>query len=678
MVAFKFDNFEGWQKSFSIKSFLSVLDRANGLLSGMRADFTADRGQFYVGLVIFFSVAAVFWWARKRSEWLATRNGVLLRLFVGITLLALWLSQGPFSVFTGLQAFLKGSVQAADWIAALMWLMACVPPLMIYAILPAGPRRGWWAALIIIIYLFVPGFVILEKLPLYRDIRAPWGFWEVGFFAVAVTGALALQQMFSAFLEKRDRLIVAGLLALIAGLDASAYLSKFFAPGFRRRLSPISTRAAASQDLAIDGRVYPVGPVFLPAHPMQSGRGLNSEAIWSHFQMQGMRALFGGASASAPAMQTYMRIAGISHILLDKQDPFTPRQIQEAFSQAYPTGFDSDYIKILENKDSLAPAFTAREYIAMDPGTETMSTAFLEAAGRINAVPVELGPNQRTYPFLAGSGTHQVGTIQVTQRYAQAPGEPFQRVPYALPRTNPSLMVFNPNGAREGWLVVTEAWHPDWRAYSDGAEIPVHRAFGGLMAVTLSRTEGPVEFVFSPPRWYDWCLHRGHVMDRGGRDASRDAVAPCAAPLEGCLDGGAQTKAGDQTADSAREEGRCGHSHHNERESIGKALDFGAQSARKLDVLVVDDGSPDGTADVVALVRSSTSRSSSLRARARRAGAPLTAGASNGLPSEAMTPLAKWMRSAPPSAPASRSSSRHWSAGRTLPWVPGILVESRC
>lgn len=602
VAAFKFDNFEGWQHSFSIKSFLSVLDRANGLLAGMRGDFTADRGQFYVGLVTFFAVGAVFWWARKNSAWMGSRSGVLLRLFTGITLLALWLSQGPFSVFTGLQEFLKGSVQAADWIAALMWLMACVPPLLIYAMLPATPHRGWWAALLILIYLFVPGFVILEKLPLYRDIRAPWGFWEVGFFAVAVTGALALQQMFSAFIEKRDRLIVAGLLALIAGLDAHAYYSKFFAPGLPAQTFSDFDRAQRHLKTAlIDGRVYPMsGRYFYLRTPMQSGRGLNSEAAWGHFQMQGMRALINGANASGPAMQTYMRVAGISHVLLDKKDPFTPQQVQEAFSQAYPTAFDSEYIKVLENKDSLAPAFAAREYIAMDPGTETMSTAFLEAAGRINAVPIEIGANERTYPFLAGSGTPQVGTIQVAQRYAQAPGEPFQRVPYALPRSNPSRMVFNPHGQREGWLVVTEAWHPDWRAYSDGVEVPVYRAFGGMMAVPLSRTEGPIEFIFTPPRWYDWCVFIAGISWVGV--VGMLVVMPLPFVPRRWRDvwtGANKMKPGIKPPGSPVRKAVVVIPTYNERESIGKALDLVLNLPRKLDVLVVDDGSPDGTADVV-------------------------------------------------------------------------------
>lgn len=601
VAAFKFDNFEGWQRAFSIKNFLSVLDRGNGLFASMRPDFTADRGQFYIGLLTFFAVAAVFWWSRRHGAWLATREGVILRLFVGITLLALWLSQGPFSVFTGVQEFLKGSAQAPDWIAALMWLMTLVPLFLIHAILPATPRRPYVAAVLILIYLFVPGFVLLEKVPMFRDIRAPWGFWEVGFFAVAVTGALALTQMFSAFIEKRDRAVVAGLLAVIALLDASAYFNKFFAPGLpAQTFTDFDSSQRYLKNSLTEGRVYPMsGRYFYLRTPMQSGRGLNSEAAWGHFQMSGMRALVNGANTSANAMQTYMRVAGISHVLLDKQDPFTPQQVQQAFAQAYPTGFDSDFIRVLENKDSLAPAFLAREYIAMPLGSEALAPAFLEAAGRINAVPIELGENERSFPFLAGSGGGANG-IQLVQRYAQSPGQPFQRVPFALPRTDPSRMVFDPFAVREGWLVVTEAWHPDWRAYSDGTEVPIYKAFGGLMAIPLSRTEGPIEFIFTPPRWYNLAVYVSAaswagvlglliimplpIVPRRWRDVwtGADKITPVIAPPRRPV---AKAVVVIPT--------------YNERETIGRTLDLVMGLPRKVDVLVVDDGSPDGTADLV-------------------------------------------------------------------------------
>jgi dolichol-phosphate mannosyltransferase len=601
VAAFSFDNFAGWQQGFSMKSFISVLDRANGLLAQMRPDFVADRGQFYFGLVTIFCMAAVLWWARGQREWLQTRNGVLLRLFLGMTLLALWLSHGPYSAFTGLQEFLKGSIKAPDWIAALVWLMTIVPLVLIYAILPRTPRRGLWATILILVYLFVPGFLLLEQLPIYKDIRAPWGFWETGFIAIAMAGAIAVYQLFDSLIEKRDRLVVAGLLGVIMLLDASAYFSKFFAPGLPPQTFADFDR---SQDYLktslIEGRVYPMsGRYFYLRTPMQSGRGLNTEAVWSHFQMRGVRALVNGANSSPGAMQTYMRVGGISHVLLDKKDPFTPQEIQNAFAQAYPTGFDSEFIRVLENKDSLAPAFVAREYIAMDPGTEALAPAFLDAAGRINAVPIELGPNERTFPFLAGTGAEQ-GGVQIAQKYGQTPGEAFRRVPFAAPRDNPSRMVFDPYGSREGWLVVTEAWHPDWRAYSDGADIPIYKAFGGLMAVPLSRTDGPIEFIFTPPRWYDLAVWISGLSWAGVLGLLLIMPLPFVPRRwkDWWTGANKRTPVIDPPA-SAVAKAVVVIPTYNERESINKALDSVLGLSRKLDVLVVDDGSPDGTAEVV-------------------------------------------------------------------------------
>ncbi len=601
-AVFSFDNFEGWQQSFSIKSFLSVFDRGNGLMAGMPPNFTADRGQFYLGLIAILVIGGIFWRScAKSSVWLASRDGGLFRLFVALGLFSLWLAQGPFSAFTGLQEFLKSSSQAPDWVAALVWLATLLPLFLIYAILPETPRRGWWTALFAFVYLFVPGFVILEHLPLYRDIRAPWGFWEVGFFSVPIAVAIGLHRLFTNSVERRDRFWAGVLLSVILLLDSSVYLAKFFEPGLpAATFEDFRKGQKYLANSPIEGRVYPLsGRYFYLRTPMESGRGLNSEAIWSHFQMRGIRALVNGANSSPVAMQTYMRVGGISHVLLDKKDPFTPQELQNAFAQAYPTGFDSEHIRVLENKDSLAPAFIAREFIAMDPGTEMLAPAFLDAAGKINAVPVELGANERTFPFLAGNGSVQNG-VQISQKYSNSPGSVFRRVPLALPRTNSSQMVFNPFGSREGWLVITEAWHPDWRAFSDGAEIPIYKAFGGLMAVPLGRTNGPIELLFSAPIWYSLCVWVSGLSWVGVLGMLLIMPLPVVPQRWKDWWTGANKRAPSITAPVTP----IGKAvvvipTYNERESINKALDLVLNLPRKVDALVVDDGSPDGTADVV-------------------------------------------------------------------------------
>lgn len=609
VAAFAFDNFAGWQQSFSIKSFASIADRANGLLAGMRGDFTADRGQFYLGVVPVLVIGVLFWGARRQS-WFDTRSGVLLRLFVGIGLLALWLAQGPFSVVSlplgffwksSLMEFLNGSLGAPVWVVAVMWLAAVVPPFLIYAILPAGPRRGWLAALLIVVYLFVPGFLLLERLPLYRDIRAPWGFWEVGFFTAAVAGAIALRLFFSTAVEKRDRLLLGIILLLIALVDSSAYMFKFYERGLPAQLfSDFERSQQYLKNSLLEGRVHPMsGRYYYLRIPMMSGRGLDSEASWAHFQMRGMRALVNGAMSSPNAIRTFLKIAGVSHIFQDKTDPFTPAEYQNFFAQAYPAGFDSEYVRILENRESLAPAFVARDYIAMDPGSENLAAAFLEAAGSINAAPIELPADRRQFPFKAGTASPQTG-VQVAAEYAGKAGKPFRQVPYALPRTKATQMVFDPPGPREGWLIVTEAWHPDWSAYSDGLAVPVYRAFGGLMAIPLGRTEGPIMFVFGPPAWYNACVYISAISWAVVLGLLAVMSLPVVPPRWRDWWTGANRKMQVRVAPKTPvDRAVVVIPTYNERDSIGRALDLVLALPRKVDVLVVDDGSPDGTADVV-------------------------------------------------------------------------------
>lgn len=602
VAAFSFDNFSAWQQAFSIKNFISVLDRGNALLAGMRPDFVADRGQFYLGAVVLVAVGAVFWRSRKNPEWLTTRTGLLFRLFVGLALISLWLSQGPFTVFSGTKEFLQGSAQAPDWLIAIMWLMTLIPVLLIPMLLPATSHRRTWAALLIMVYLFVPGFLVLEKIPLLQNIRAPWGYWEVGFFTAAVAGALALMRLWEDMLSNKARLPLALLLGAILLVDAGFYLARFFTPGLPAQVFADFDRSQEYlRTSPIDGRVYPLsGRYFYLRIPMQSGRGLNTEASWSHFQMWGMRALLNGANASPTAMQTYMRVAGISHVLLDKQDPFTPPEVQNFYAQFYPTGFDSEYIRVLENRDSLAPAFLAREYLAMDPGTEGLASGFLDLAGKINVVPIELGPNERGFPFLVGSGTAQ-GEVQLTPEYAQAVGVPFQKVSYAEPRKDPTRMVFEPPQPRQGWLTVTEAWHPDWRAYAGSDPLQVYKAFGGLMAVRTDGTQGAIRFVFEAPRWYDACVWISGLSWLTVLGLFVVMPLPFTpSRWKSWWTGVSATQAASpKPRSSAIGKVLVVVPTYNEKPNIPQVLDQVLALPKKTDVLVVDDGSPDGTAELV-------------------------------------------------------------------------------
>ena len=602
MAIFSFDNLLGWQQSFSLKNIISVLDRGNGLLADLPPMFTADRGQFYIGLIVAGTIGLVFWQARKSPAWLSSRQGVLFRLMLALTLLSLWFSHGPYSVFTGLQEFLKSSSLAPDWIVAMAWFVSAVPPLLIYGILPANSQRGFLATLLILVYLFVPGFLLLEQFPFFSDIRAPWGFWEVGFFTIPVAGAMAIRRLLSQPPAGRKPLIFGGVLALVFLLDASAYYQNFFAPGLpAKTFTDFNAATNYLQDSSIEGRVAPLsGRYFYLRVPMQSGRGLNTEAARPHFQMRGLQALVNGGHSSRTAYQAYLRVAGVSHLLLDKRDPFTPPDVQAALSARYPTGFDSEYIRVLENKDSLAPAFIAKNYLAMDPGTALLAPVFLELVGKTQAVPIELGLNNRLFPHLLGTGSNSNGIELISSEFPEDKSAEFRRVPFSQAREDSSSMVFNPSGARAGWLVVTEAWHPDWRAYSDGLELPVYKAFGGLMAIPLGQTEGPIAFIFVPPSWYSLCVYLSGISWVGVLGLLLLMPLPLVPAIwRDWWSGADQVMRPVTPPTDLVSKVVVVIPTYNERESIDQALDLVVGLPREVDVLVVDDGSPDGTAEVV-------------------------------------------------------------------------------
>lgn len=61
------------------------------------------------------------------------------------------------------------------------------------------------------------------------------------------------------------------------------------------------------------------------------------------------------------------------------------------------------------------------------------------------------------------------------------------------------LRVEPPAEAAQAWLVYCDAWHPDWKAVIDGADVPVERANLAYKAVRLHGGSNLVEFRFDAP-----------------------------------------------------------------------------------------------------------------------------------------------------------------------------------
>jgi hypothetical protein len=49
--------------------------------------------------------------------------------------------------------------------------------------------------------------------------------------------------------------------------------------------------------------------------------------------------------------------------------------------------------------------------------------------------------------------------------------------------------------------VVSEVWHPGWRAFVDGAPVPLHRADGALLGLGIPPGDHHISIRFTPPYW---------------------------------------------------------------------------------------------------------------------------------------------------------------------------------
>ena len=60
-----------------------------------------------------------------------------------------------------------------------------------------------------------------------------------------------------------------------------------------------------------------------------------------------------------------------------------------------------------------------------------------------------------------------------------------------------------------GWLIVSEAYHPDWTVTIDGKPAAVHRAEAALLSTYVPAGSHEVVFQFRAPGWYSLCLTLG-------------------------------------------------------------------------------------------------------------------------------------------------------------------------
>ncbi len=593
VAKFAFGPFEGWQTTYSAESALSWLDR-NGGLTGARPSRQSEvaASSSYLGLTGIACATALFF-LRKRAVWLRP-DATVFRVFVALTFLAHWLGLGVNTAWSGQFAFLSHSGLAWDPAIAISWGLLILQGVAIWIVIPGSlPARRGLTALALVVYFLVPGFRLIERLPLYGGIRAPRDFFEMGgvfCFSVAAGNSAALLAGEIRSIGARIATIAAML--GLASADSASVVTSFFKGPLDRKTFDDFLAAQKFLRTGAPGRLAAYsGRYFYLLTPLLSGRGLVTEAFGSQFMLRGVARLQQAALQSKQDYATFLDIAGVSHLLIDKKDPDTPVDLQEALKLSLRPVSENEHFDILENPDSYYPAAFAKDFLPFDEQVAQSASNVLGAAAQ--GVPALSRPGAS--PADEGLLRWDANLTRATKMRKASADE--------ISRKNAQEIVIHPP-AETGWLIIPEAAHPDWRATQENRVLQIAEAYGAYLAIRLNGTPTGIRLSFRPPWWYGacvwttlagWCLAASLLL------AGKFQLLPEA--FYACLhDRGSRAR----PAQSSNTTRRIPAGKvlvviptYNEASGIVDALDKTLAASPKLEVLVVDDGSPDETARIV-------------------------------------------------------------------------------
>lgn len=504
VAMFEFGPFEGWQRAFSTKSALSWFDRDGVLGVGMDAGFAPStlNGGTYLGVVCASVLVAVMLRGLLHTGDTGRRARLMLLLALGM----FWLSFGPRSVFGGHFEFLSLSAGAADFTPAIAWFLLGAQVWVVFQLVPpTWPFSRWVAGVAALVYVFVPGFRLIEWLPLYGTIRAPFDFYQVtGAVCVIAAVALAVAALLEEVRTSWIRRVAGGALVALMVADLGVYAAPMAEERLPRKVWEDFTAAQEFLKTGpVAGRVQPFsGRYFYLMTPWMSGRALSSEAFNNYLQQRGVAILQGTAFLDDTHLETCFRLSGVAYLLVDKTDPDTAQSLQERLRKRFPAVFENEHFAVLEVGKPLGFGFLARDVVQAADDSPVNALAALGGASH-NLAMIELPGDTTGIPGLQGRVVD--GRIVPVEGRLMNEGRPFLGVKGGM--ENYQTARFEPPG-EPGWLVFNEAWHPDWRAYAGGKPVPVKRTMLAFSAVETNGTS-PVEFRFEPPWWYDWCAWSG-------------------------------------------------------------------------------------------------------------------------------------------------------------------------
>ena len=381
----------GWQRGFAFKSLLALVDRDGAVTTATIAELSrelqaqvfhpttqeeadrmsgslqrlfllkSDSPEKYAGLVLLAVLAITVLWNCQRV------NRSLFWFFIGLLLVSVMLACGPSTVWqanwetTEAVFGLDGAPAVIRW-AVLLFLAATLGFLGIFCRRKlTTPRKRLWAAGALAGFLFLPAFPILAAVPLFKEIRAPYVFYDgPGTFFVAILAGFLVTDVLSADQWRRHIPKIVALVAVLLLIDYWPYQKPTRDNGVpARTLENLRATYAVIKRDPDWVKVYPIsGRYFHLLGPMWSGKPQVYEAFYNWMAPLGTGLLnqTGGGS------RELLNLFAARYVVFDKTDPdMQSPQMQQAlaaYRQAFPAATENEDFVVFRN-DTAHPYVTA-------------------------------------------------------------------------------------------------------------------------------------------------------------------------------------------------------------------------------------------------------------------------------------------------------------------------------
>jgi len=493
MTLFSSDPMAAWQQNFTVKSAFSWWDRGAVLLDPASGSSFANGDAAYLGLVWTVALGVALCEPGPLRGWLRTREGTLCRLFLAAMLLLQWIACGPASIWSAHREILREhGMSLPNWSISLLWLALAAQLAAVVKLAATWSGKRLVQALVGIGYLVIPLFLLVEKIPVYGQLRAPGAFWDVGgTFCFTVAGVLALAAIVERWVPPSRQAVAGWAAVLLLAADFSVYYRSFWEPTLPHAEQVYADFQESARFLRNDPAPGSVA-VFSSRYfylqiPQLTGRPLHSEAGTSFYQLRWTRQLNDGGQASPQRFQAEMAAAGVGVIVLDRTDPTLAGNFQGLFRSLYPVAFENTGFTVLR---------------CSPPGAPALATGRVQFSPSVEPGQALDGVGQDVWtiaPGLAGAAiTDPAGPS----------GAKSSPLPFLQPREADFQTIrLAPTPPGQPWVIVPESYHPDWTAEADGHRLPVYRALGCYLAARAPHDGAAVTFRFRPPWWYDAAIY---------------------------------------------------------------------------------------------------------------------------------------------------------------------------